>query len=258
MSNDKYIEKYRYDKRAIDILNENTLPTNIFGSSAVPLIYRTPYLYYEKLIRALIKPDYKVLEIGAGTGLHTKSLLKTGAQVTATDISQNALTVLEMRYANIKFSDNLRTITADIEELPFENEYFDVVTCAGSLSYGEKDKVDNEIRRVLRSFGNLICVDSLNNNPVYRFNRYIKYLCNKRSEMTIQNMPTINRLYALKRLYMNVNIKYFGCISYLMPILNKITNEKKTALLSDTADNIFSVKRSAFKFVLHAQAKELS
>ncbi|MDC0276877.1 class I SAM-dependent methyltransferase [bacterium] len=253
MSNDKLIEKNRYDDRAIDILKENTLPPNIFGSSAIPLIYRTPYLYYEKLIRTLIKPNCKVLEIGAGTGLHTKSLLKTGAHVTATDISPNALNVLEMRYANIRSSNNLKTITADIEELPFEKGYFDVVICAGSLSYGEKHKVDNEIRRVLGSFGNYICVDSLNNNPIYRVNRYIKYLCNKRSKMTILNMPTIKRLNSLKSLYNSVDIKYFGCISYLMPILSKILNVKKAASLSDAADNILSVKRSAFKFVICAQ-----
>jgi ubiquinone/menaquinone biosynthesis C-methylase UbiE len=77
-------------------------------------------LYYEKTIKDLIHQDNKILEIGAGTGLHTYSLIKTGAHVTATDISTNSLKVLE-NYL-FKFSKSrLQTMVADIEKLPFEN-----------------------------------------------------------------------------------------------------------------------------------------
>ena len=63
-----------------------------------------------------------------------------------------------------------------MEDLPFSNNSFDVVASAGSLSYGSKKIVDKEILRILRPNGIFICVDSLNNNPIYRFNRFQNYL----------------------------------------------------------------------------------
>jgi ubiquinone/menaquinone biosynthesis C-methylase UbiE len=38
---------------------------------------------------------------------------------------------------------------------------------AGSLSYGDNDKVLDEIYRVLKNKGAFIAIDSLNNNPKY-------------------------------------------------------------------------------------------
>ena len=38
----------------------------------------------------------------------------------------------------------------------------------------DKNKVDKEIYRLLKPSGNFIAVDSLNNNPVYKLDRYIK------------------------------------------------------------------------------------
>ena len=144
-------------------------------------------------------------------------------------------------------------MVADMELLPFENESFDVVTIACSLSYGDAKKVDSEIHRVIKPGGFFICVDSLNHNPIYKFNRYIHFLRGARSKMTLLNMPTISRLKSLKKSYSSIVVKYFGCISYLMPMLAKIIKDRRAAHFSDLADKIFSVKGSAFKFVLIAQ-----
>ena len=97
------------------------------------------------------------------------------------NISSISLKVLEKNL--LKFSKaGLQTVVADMEQLPFENESFNVVTCAGSLSYGDAEKVDSEIRRVIKPSGFFICVDSLNNNPVYRLNRFIHDLKKERTK----------------------------------------------------------------------------
>ena len=72
--------------------------------------------------------------------------------------------------------DNFVAKEADMELLPFENNSFDIVCSAGSLSYGDNLTVMNEIYRVLNQTGSFIAVDSLNNNLIYRLNRYINYL----------------------------------------------------------------------------------
>jgi ubiquinone/menaquinone biosynthesis C-methylase UbiE len=47
-----------------------------------------------------------------------------------------------------------------------------LIVSAGSLSYGDNDKVLDEIYRVLKNKGAFIAIDSLNNNPIYRLNRF--------------------------------------------------------------------------------------
>ena len=173
MDKDKKTEYQRYDARALEILRNKKAnaegPQN-FGASAIPLTLRAPYLYYEQCIHKYISSNHDVLEIGSGTGLHTHALKQTRARVVASDISFHSLSVLERCIKGITI------VAADMEALPFKDESFDVVTSAGSLSYGDPDLVDTEVRRVLRTGGTFICVDSLNHNPIYRFNRWLHYL----------------------------------------------------------------------------------
>jgi ubiquinone/menaquinone biosynthesis C-methylase UbiE len=131
-----------------------------------------------------------VLEIGAGMGENTKFLLATEAKVCATDISEHSLSVIEKRFNN----DKLTTKVADMEKLPFAGQSFDIIVSAGSLSYGDNDKVLDEIYRVLKNKGAFIAIDSLNNNPIYRLNRYLHYLKGERSLSTIARMPDLKLL----------------------------------------------------------------
>ena len=251
MNNDKITEKERWDQRALSILENDMLETPELGSKLVDLVLRSPYTFYEEKIKELIRPTHKVLEIGSGTGLHTYSLIKTGAHVTATDISTHSLNVLKK---NLFHSNaDLKTVVADMEQLPFENASFDVVTIAGSLSYGDKKKVDSEIHRVIKPAGYFICVDSLNNNPIYRVNRYIHYLKKERSKMTLYNMATIQRIDSLRSRYKDIDVNYFGSISFIAPLLSKLVGSNSTAIFSNYIDKLIKVKKTAFKFVLIAK-----
>lgn len=135
MLDDKLIEKKRYNKRALNLLKQNELGLSKYGSNSIPLVLRSPYIFYEDKIKELIRPSYKILEIGSGTGLHTYNLIKTGADVTATDISPNALKVLEKQLSIINRAGRLRTMVTDMEQLSFKDKSFDIVVSAGSISY---------------------------------------------------------------------------------------------------------------------------
>lgn len=249
---DKLLERDRYDARAQSLLNEVALFVEApFGSQTMSSYLQSPYVYYEQSIAELIRPDNHVLELGAGTGLHTRVLLQTGAQVTVSDISPNCLSLIKQRFQN--FSGNLKTIVADIENLPFEDSSFDVITSAGSLSYGDPYLVDSEIKRVLRPGGMFICVDSLNHNPVYRANRWIHYLRGNRSKSTLKRMPDLARIKALGEGFSSVNVRYFGALSFAMPVVARLLGENTAQVASDRIDQLVGVRRSAFKFVFVAQ-----
>jgi ubiquinone/menaquinone biosynthesis C-methylase UbiE len=256
MNKDKLEELNRYDALAQSMLHSSRIAmlANEFGSGAMPEYLRTPYIFYEKCVKDLISPQKLVLELGAGMGLNTWTLVQTGAIVTATDISQKALEVLEQRILNL--GGQVRIKLADIEALPFPDNSFDVVVCAGSLSYGEPVLVNKEIRRVLRSGGMFICVDSLNHNPIYCANRWLHYLRGNRSKNTLKRVPNLPRIKDLSEGFCNVNVRFFGSMSYAMPVIARLFGENTARAASERIDQLVGVRRSAFKFVLVAQGFE--
>jgi ubiquinone/menaquinone biosynthesis C-methylase UbiE len=252
MEQDKLIERARYDARAQAQMAGSTVVAEVaLGSQTMPAYLQSPYIFYEQRIAKLIQPSHRVLELGAGAGLHTRALLQTEAQLTASDISPNSLSLLKQRFQNTP--GNLKTEVADMESLPFEACSFDVIASAGSLSYGEPHVVDAEIRRVLRPGGMLICVDSLNHNPIYRLNRWVHYCRGERTRSTLQRMPDLSRISALSSGFADVNARYFGAFSFAMPVIARLVGADQAQVVSDRLDELIGTQRSAFKFVLVAQ-----
>tara|TARA_Y100000746_G_C15336595_1_gene380008 strand:+ start:71 stop:826 length:756 start_codon:yes stop_codon:yes gene_type:complete len=238
---DKEIEKKRYNSRAFDE------PSNIknFSIQSIPKFLRKPYeIYYSKLSRNIGK-NTSVLELAAGMGEHTKTLVDQGAEVTVTDISDESLKIIEQTYGN-----KLLTKVADIESLPFKDKSFDVVCCAGSLSYGSHYKVRDEIYRVLKNDGVFICVDSLDNNIIYKLNRYLNYLMNKRSKSVIKRTPNLNLIKIYEEKFNIDSIDFFGAITWLKPVLSPIIGINLFSKFSDWFDEYYKIKKSAFKFVM--------
>jgi ubiquinone/menaquinone biosynthesis C-methylase UbiE len=250
---DKLAERDRYNLRAKHLSSSAPNLNNTYdvtGAFAVPLLLRGPYLYYEQELRSLLNRDSHVLEIGSGTGMHTEILLMGGANVTATDISEHSLEILRMRFR--KFS-NLRTKVADMESLPFGERSFDIVVSAGSLSYGDSEKVLSEIYRVLKPNGVFLCVDTLNHNPIYRFNRWLHYLRGNRTLSTLKRMPTSQTFDLYRNKFGNVDLKFFGSAVWAIKLIEKLVGENLGALLSEKLDCLIGVKISAFKFVMIAR-----
>ena len=216
---DKDIEKIRYDKRAELLLNTD----RIRHLEKSKKYLNTPYEHYFKVLKEQESCQSKLLEIGAGMGENTEPLVDMTYEVCATDISPKSVKLMNnVFYECANFSAEV----ADMEKLPFDDESFNVVCSAGSLSYGDNAVVMNEIYRVLKPEGVMIVVDSLNNNPIYRFNRYIHYLKGNRSKSTLVRMPTISLIDKYTKKFGHVEVKFFGAITWIFPLLSKVLTEQ--------------------------------
>jgi len=246
---DKQRERERYNESAQQQLSSDQ-PLIRPRIEAISEGLRAPLVGYIQQIQSFISKDSRVLEIGAGTGAYTGTLLATGAEVYATDISFSSLQVIQNIYLH---SNALKTEVVDMESLPFKDECFDVIASAGSLSYGDNQQVQDEVYRVLRRGGCFICLDSLNHNPIYRLNRWIHYRRGARTRSTLQRMPTLSLIDSYRNLFGKAEIYYFGAVSWALPLLTKILGESSAARLSDRLDRWFRVKKLAFKFVMVAR-----
>lgn len=210
-------------------------------------LFHPPYLRYRELIGALVERDDIVLEIGAGSGMHTRALAASAAKVVALDVSMESL-----RLCAAIAPKRIAAVCGDMAMLPFPDASFDVVASAGSLSYGDPLTVNREVFRVLRPGGTLLIVDSLNHNPVYRLNRWRHYRRGDRTRSTLLRMPTMGRIRAVCAPFGTSSVEYFGTYTFVHPALQRLAGDRRADRATAWLEEHLAVNRLAFKFVLVA------
>lgn len=75
--------------------------------------------------------DKLVLEAGCGAGRFTEILLQKGARLVSSDLSS----AVEVNVENFPVSDKHIVIQADINDMPYADETFDVVICLGVIQH---------------------------------------------------------------------------------------------------------------------------
>jgi len=63
------------------------------------------------------------------------------------------------------------------------------------------------------------------------------------------------RIQSISRGFKSAEARFFGTVSYLMPILACVIGQSHAAKVSDAIDRLVHVRRSAFKFVLVARGR---
>jgi demethylmenaquinone methyltransferase/2-methoxy-6-polyprenyl-1,4-benzoquinol methylase len=117
------------------------------------------------------KPGMKILDIAAGTGSSSRSLVDKGADVTALDFSQGMIEQGRKQNKNIKF------VQGDALKLPFQDNSFDVTT----ISFGLRNTSSTEIAlkealRVTKDGGRIVVAEfSHPVNPIFK-KIYLNYL----------------------------------------------------------------------------------
>jgi SAM-dependent methyltransferase len=109
-----------------------------------------------------IRPGYRILDIGCGSGRHTAGAASYPG-ITAIGVDRCLQHVREARSRLIDHETlglcrgRWRTLVADIDALPFRDAYFDLVICAEVLEHMPNDKAAvAEIARVLKPGRNLV------------------------------------------------------------------------------------------------------
>lgn len=162
-----------------------------------------------------------VLDIGCGTGMTMRDILRRGHSVVGADITEAMLN--QAKAVVSQYPDQASCILSDVENVPFEDGSFDVVVCMGVLQYLQTDeKAVREIHRVVRPGGLVVLtlpnIFRINNllDPYYYCIRGIQFLVqtspfrNKRGAETLSAVDlSSNRTFANRRYYYGQLSKLF-------------------------------------------------
>lgn len=108
-------------------------------------------MYRTVLNQLNLSESVSLLDAGCGAGFFCSMATKAGAHVTGIDAAPGLLEVARNRNANSVF------LEADLEDLPFGNEAFDVVTGFNSFQYaGSFENALLQAKSVLKSGGRLV------------------------------------------------------------------------------------------------------
>jgi demethylmenaquinone methyltransferase/2-methoxy-6-polyprenyl-1,4-benzoquinol methylase len=117
-----------------------------------------------------LQPD-NILDVATGTGDLALALTKTkAANIIGIDISEKMLEIGKQKIAGIQNS-NVRMMKGDGENIPFEDNLFDVVTVAfGVRNFENRVQGLKEMYRVLKTNGTLVVLEfSMPKNPIISF-----------------------------------------------------------------------------------------
>ena len=245
----KKLELLRYNERGKKKLKElkNQKKLELDSYRNLPSISKIQYKFYKKLIKEKVKKEMKVLEIGCGTGEFSWQAISSGAHVTLTDISNISLEAAKFRFRNKLNKIDYKL--ADMEDIPFDEESFDIVLSSGSLSYGDHKIVRNEIFRVLKNNGYFICIDSLDHNLIYKLNRFIHFIKGERTWDTISRIPNLKLIKSYEQFGCGKHY-YFGSFMWLINIFKVILSEDQIIKISLFLDKFFANHLTAFNFVM--------
>ena len=117
---------------------------------------RTNSAYYRWIIKLLhLRPNSKILDVSCGEGILLREVVKLnkGIETYGLDISSVAVSIAQ------KNAPKSKIILADGQRIPFENNFFDYVTCLGSLEhYVDPESGIKELLRVAKKEATLCIV----------------------------------------------------------------------------------------------------
>jgi SAM-dependent methyltransferase len=139
-----------------------------------------------------------VLDYCCGLGRNTLELARHGAWVYGIDISSVEIASAKNSTAEAGLSERVQYIVMDAENLGFKDHSFDVVFCCGVLHHLAIEQAYQELARVLKPTGKIICIEAVGHNPL--FNLYRKLTPHLRTAWEADHILT-NREVSLARSY---------------------------------------------------------
>ena len=138
---------------------------------------RYPHQLVVSFVLRTFKQGGAILDLGCGAGRHLKFLAENGFEAYGCDYSSSGIKASQELLASANLKANFEI--ASVDNLPYDDEFFDGLICFGVLYYNDKQSIQKaagEIFRVLKKGSKaLILVRSLEDYRYEKAKKLSKY-----------------------------------------------------------------------------------
>jgi 2-polyprenyl-3-methyl-5-hydroxy-6-metoxy-1,4-benzoquinol methylase len=163
--------------------------------------------------------EKRILEIGCGAGFQTAEFVKSGAEVTAIDYSQNSIKRTKKMLENYDYPPYLpaKIIQMDAEEITLPPNDYDFIYINSVLMHTNKEKVIKNCFDLLKDGGSLVLIEPLAQNFI--FWAYRTFISKYRK--TSPKYLRLSDLKGYESLFKDITHKEFYLVSsFILPFYN--------------------------------------
>lgn len=155
----------------------------------------------------------KVLDYCCGEGATAIKLAGKGLEVIGIDISPESLKKAKEEAQKRGLGNRVSFLVMDGENMEFEDNSFDLITCFGVLHHLDIKRAYSELARVLKKEGKIICTEPLVHNPIFQL--YRKLTPQMRTEWEAQHISSKKEIKLAKKYFGKVEKKFFHLFTLL-------------------------------------------
>lgn len=204
---DRLAKEWKEKHAVEDSLKEDIEEIDIhsFGS------YRFLYSILKKYVSGK-----RVLDYGCGHGIHAIPIAEMGAsEVVGIDLSEESLEIARDLAKKKNLSQKTNFIKMDAENLEFKDETFDIVFDGGAFSSLDVKNVFPELKRVLKTDGYVIGIETLGHHPIANLKRALNKKYGVRTDWATSHIMKMDDFKLAKTYFSDVKVYYFNFISFL-------------------------------------------
>ena len=217
------------------ILDKDAFDYNFSNMKFYSVTNKSEEFQYEWL-KERCAPGVKVLDFACGNGENGIYAAQCGAEVIGIDISPEGVENANLNAKQAGVDDYCRFEVMDGEKMTFPDNTFDLSVEYGALHHVDLDKAMIELNRVLKSDGEMICVEALRHNPLIHW--YRKRTPHLRTEWEVEHILGVESLAIAGKYFHNINVKFFHLTVLAAVLFRKTRFFKPMRAFLDKIDSI--------------------
>ena len=189
-----------------------------FNKKCYSITRESENFFYKQILKNIKSKNARILDYGCGSGIITSKLSAKGFNVIGVDISNVNIKVCKenTRKKRIK---NVKFYAMDCEKTKFPENYFDIIVCHSILHHLNIEKAFQELRRILKPAGKIICLEPVAYNPLIQL--YRKLTPNLRTKWEIKHILTLKDIEIAKKYFNIKEVRYFHLFTlFAIPLAN--------------------------------------
>lgn len=164
------------------------------------------------------------LDLCCGTGLHSLELVKIGYNVLGLDISPKSIQAAEQYVRHNNATSQACFTVYDVNGvLSYNKDTFDLLFLSGSLYYLDVENVIRECKRVLKSDGAFVFIETSGDAFFMSLWRHLKSkFIDYRDEQTLNHLLRRSQFERILQTFPGATIRYFDCFTLAGVLFKKL------------------------------------